>query len=185
MNTKTRIDFLEIGFWFLFLYRAHLEVFGYLEGVVESRKAGKTPSLYTRRQLCHALNTFVSLIIILFTSGENEVLSLDRLGSGSLEHFFGRARIRCYDVNTMKKMMTAFAGEACGRTVDSVCALTAEPSRAGGRPLALSAIHLPILRARCSSTVRRRSRHLSWDGPGLASHLPGYLRTHSFMHGKT
>jgi hypothetical protein len=66
------MDLFEIGFWFLFLYRAHLVAFGYPGGVAESRKARNTPSLYTRRLLCRALNTFVSLIIILFTPGTNE-----------------------------------------------------------------------------------------------------------------
>jgi hypothetical protein len=127
ITVTTRIDLLAIGFWFLFLYSERLQTFGYPHGVSESKRTGVTPSLYSRQQVRDALNTFVSLISILTSAGPDEYSALDRLGSGPLEHFFGRARIRCRDVNTMARMIEAFATEAWGRTVDSVLSLTAEP----------------------------------------------------------
>jgi hypothetical protein len=56
------------------------------------------------------MNTFLSLITII--QGPDSPLCLDRLGLGPLEHASGQARIRCHDVNTMNKTLSAFADRA-------------------------------------------------------------------------
>jgi hypothetical protein len=109
-NTKTRCHFLEIGFWFLSLYERLMHQVGLPRGITQKSVAGNRTSLYSNNQIRDGLNTFVSLISIIRES--RTALRLDRLGSDPLEHSFGQARTRCHDVNTMDKMLKAFAYKA-------------------------------------------------------------------------
>jgi hypothetical protein len=77
--------------------------------------------MYTDKQLFHALNIFTALISIIRTS--DGALRLNRLGSNSLEHAFGSARVRCHDVNTMKKMIDAFTNIELTRIAHSMFSL--------------------------------------------------------------
>jgi hypothetical protein len=126
-STATRIDFLEIGFWYLFEYDQRLTKFGYLTDVVEKMQAGRSHSLYTRQQMRDALNTFAALTIILRSTGDP--VCLNRLGSGPLEHAVGRGRILCHDVPTMKRLTASFATESWSLVVKTFLKLTAEPRR--------------------------------------------------------
>jgi hypothetical protein len=105
-STRTRVPLLEIGFWFLFIDRNHLKLFGYSPGVTQRKTDGTIARLYTTQQLRDALNTFITLIVILQHSADP--VCLNRLWSGPLEHVFGRGRIRCRDIITMRKMIKAF-----------------------------------------------------------------------------
>jgi hypothetical protein len=109
-NTRTRCDMLEIGFWFLFLYQELLATVGLPWGVVHKITSGRLASLYSADQLRDCLNSFISIIAMLRES--HTPICLNRLGSDPLEHSFGQARIRCWDVNTMEKMLAAFSFQA-------------------------------------------------------------------------
>jgi hypothetical protein len=109
-NTKTRRDFLEIGFWFQLIYERLLTQIGPPHGVGQKVSPVNYARLYTNEQLRDSLNDFASLLSIIRDS--LTPISLNRLGSDPLEHSFGQARIRCRDVNTMNKMLTAFADKA-------------------------------------------------------------------------
>jgi hypothetical protein len=113
-NTKTRCDLLETGCWFLVLYEQLLTAVKPPPGVTtnitkEARQSGPPPllTLYTPDQIRDGLNTFNSLISILRESPTP--ICLNRLGSDPLEHSFGQARTRGFDLNTMKKILEAFA----------------------------------------------------------------------------
>jgi hypothetical protein len=109
-NTKTRCHLLEIGFWFLFYYDRLLAAYKHPRGVTSKITEGNMATLYTPDQLRDGINTFFSLITLIRTSPT--AVKLDHLGSGPLEHAFGQGRIRCHDINTMNKMLAAFADRA-------------------------------------------------------------------------
>jgi hypothetical protein len=113
-TTKTRCDLLETGFWFLTLYGRLLVVVGPPAGLTQKIPKGADQTtcvtLFTNDQIRDGLNTLGSLIS---TIGESPTgICLNRLGSDPLEHSFGQARTRCEDVNTMDKMLKAFAYRA-------------------------------------------------------------------------
>jgi hypothetical protein len=129
-NTKTRCDLLETGFWFLFLYERLLIVVGPPRGVNQKipKEVGRfCVTLYTSDQIRDGLNTFASLISILRESPTP--VCLNRLGSDPLEHSFGQARMRCWDVNTMNKMLRAFAYKIEDISERSFMALLDAPRR--------------------------------------------------------
>jgi hypothetical protein len=126
-STRTRGALLNMGFWFLFIYRNHLKLFGYPPGVTQRKTDGKIANMYTTQQLRDALNTFIALIVILQHSINS--VCLNRLGSGPLEHGFGRAPIRCRDVITMKKIINAFTTDVTDLPIDKFLKLTVEPRR--------------------------------------------------------
>lgn len=126
-STATRAYLLEIGFWYLFCYHQLIADLGYPPGVSETIGSCPRPSLYTKQQIRDTLNTFVALIAVLRNSADP--LCLNRLGTGPLEHAFGRGRIRCHDVNTMKRLVASFAAENRAFVVDAFLALAAEPRR--------------------------------------------------------
>jgi hypothetical protein len=64
-STRTRLALVEIVFWFLFIYRNHLKLFGDPPRVTQKKADGKIASMYTTQQLRHALNTFIAPIVIL------------------------------------------------------------------------------------------------------------------------
>jgi hypothetical protein len=74
------------------------------------RRFDSRASLYSNSQLRDALNTFASFISIIRESPTP--VNLGNLGSDPLEHFFGKARVRCRDVNTMVATLRAFADKA-------------------------------------------------------------------------
>jgi hypothetical protein len=67
---------------------------------------GQPSQLYTRKQLRDAINIFIVLITIIWTSDDS--VALGRIGLSPLEHAFGNMRIRCRDVYTLEKMIVAF-----------------------------------------------------------------------------
>jgi hypothetical protein len=66
----------------------------------EKIRQEKCTTLYTRLQIRDALTILYSLIIVLRTS--NGSIRLDRIGSNRLEELFGKTRVWCRKVNTMK-----------------------------------------------------------------------------------
>jgi hypothetical protein len=100
-STRTRAALLAIGFWCLFIYRNHLKLFSYPPSVTQRKADGKIAGMYTAQQLRDALNTFITLVVILKHSVDP--VCLNRLESVPFEHAFGRTHIRCRDVITMKK----------------------------------------------------------------------------------
>jgi hypothetical protein len=100
ISTSTRVDLLEVGFWFLFIYSRLGEQPGFRVNAPVKISRDHTSHLYTDKQLFHALNTFIALISIIRTS--DSTVRLNRLGSNTLEYAFGSARGGCHDANTMK-----------------------------------------------------------------------------------
>jgi hypothetical protein len=101
-NTKTRVDLLEIRFWFLFLYQDLLASDKLPTGLAPKIRAGGIASLYSSDQPGDGMNASFSRIILVRSSPTP--VCIDRLGSGPLEHEFDHARMRCHDMNTLKKM---------------------------------------------------------------------------------
>jgi hypothetical protein len=62
---KTRLDLLEIGFWFLWLHSSLKRVCGHPDSVCEKIFGGRPAALYTSRQVCDALNALVSLMTVI------------------------------------------------------------------------------------------------------------------------
>jgi hypothetical protein len=121
-----RADLLEIGFWVL----SHFEkrtANNQFHKISERNATGGDLSLYTTAQLREALNTFVLLIILLRTC--LAPIYLNRIGSNPSEHTFGKARLRCRDVFTMGKMLTAFTSEALAAFANSFLEILASLCR--------------------------------------------------------
>jgi hypothetical protein len=103
ITARTRVELLEIGFWFLFFHWQLKSVLGDSPGVIKKITEGHETSLHQMSQLLDALNTFVSLIVLL--RGASNPVWLNRLGTGPLGHTFEKARIRYRNINTMSKMI--------------------------------------------------------------------------------
>jgi hypothetical protein len=84
-------------------------------------------SLYTNPQIRDALNTFIALIIVMTDSEVR--FSINRLGDNALEHAFGFARIRRHDVETMLRLLGAFAGRYMEGLMKHLLDSAAAPSR--------------------------------------------------------
>jgi hypothetical protein len=52
---------------------------------------------------------------------------LNRLGSNLLEHTFGKARIRCFDVNTIRRMIRGFTSKALPLSVNMSLQIASAP----------------------------------------------------------
>jgi hypothetical protein len=117
ITTRTWIELLEIGFWFLFFYWQLKSVLGDSPGVIEIIIEGREAILYRMSQLLDTLNAFLSLIVLLRDA--SGPVCLNRLGTVSLEHTFGKASIRYRDVSPISKIMDAFTSDALARAVDS------------------------------------------------------------------
>jgi hypothetical protein len=70
------------------------------ERIGQSRYA----TLYTGQQIRNALNMLYSLIVIIRNAPGP--IQLNRIGSNPLEHLFGKTQLRCWDVNTMKRLLS-------------------------------------------------------------------------------
>jgi hypothetical protein len=127
ISTRTRVELLETGFWFLYFHWRLKVRLGHPKGVVEKMTEGRNASLYRSEQLRDALNTFVALIVILRSS--SHPICLNRIGSNPLEHAFGKARTRCRDVNTMVKMLAAFTTDILSHSVEVCLDLATVPHR--------------------------------------------------------
>jgi hypothetical protein len=126
INTKTRGGYLEVGFWILVHTRGMKEACDARCGIVEAI-TGTSASLYLGEQLDHALNTFHALIRRLRSSTTR--ICLNRVGSNPLEHSFGKGRVRCKEINTMKKMEEAFVSEAFAQFAKGFLELLSAPRR--------------------------------------------------------
>jgi hypothetical protein len=115
-STRTRCHFFETAFWILFFYQNLLDIYPHPSNAMERIPKDKFALLYTTIQLRHALNTLYSLIVILRTSPHP--ICLNRIGSNPLEHLFGKARLRCRDVNVMKRFLSGIAAEFVKSEVD-------------------------------------------------------------------
>jgi hypothetical protein len=111
MSTATNLDLLDIGFWSFSVYDELLAERGRPPGVLDTSKDGHPATLYARQQVDDGWNTFVAVISIVRSSADP--LCLNRLGSNPLGHTFGRGRIRCRDVHTMRRLIHSFASERC------------------------------------------------------------------------
>jgi hypothetical protein len=106
-NTKTQCDLLETVYWFLELYEELLTKVGLPFGVTQKISPGGFASLYSKDELRDGLNTFMSLISIIRESPITIFPS--HLGSDPLEYAFSQMRVRCRDVNAIKKMLKTFS----------------------------------------------------------------------------
>jgi hypothetical protein len=128
ISTKTRLGLLEIGFWFLWLHSSLKRVCGHPHTVCEKIRYGRLPTSYRSRQVCDALNTLVSLMTAIRDSPTP--ILLNHLGSNPLEYAFGKARIRCSDVNTVRRIMRGFTSEALSLSVNTSLQIVSAPVRA-------------------------------------------------------
>jgi hypothetical protein len=78
-------------------------------GTKDKIHASGYATLYTCQQIRDALNTLYSLIVILQNS--DVPVRLNRIKSNALEHAFGKTRLRCCDINTMKNFVAGLATE--------------------------------------------------------------------------
>jgi hypothetical protein len=85
-------------------------------GLIEKTTEGREASLYRMNQLLDGLNTFVSLIVLLCDA--SSPVCLNRLGTGPQGHTFGKARIRCRNVDAMSKMIDTFTSDTLACAVD-------------------------------------------------------------------
>jgi hypothetical protein len=132
LSTEARLEILEVGFWVLFLYE-------YPDVIPEPPNNSAVPllrpkrcgddkhSLYTDWQFRDALNTFMSLIILIDVSWYT--FCLNRFGSNPLEHAFGHARIRCRDVNSMMRLIAGLSGDYSKIAIESFLSIAAAPNR--------------------------------------------------------
>jgi hypothetical protein len=84
--------------------------------VIEKITKGREASLCQMNQVLDALNTFVSLIVLLRDASSQ--VCLNRLRTGPLGHTFGKARIQCCYVNRMLKIIGTFIGDTLTRAID-------------------------------------------------------------------
>jgi hypothetical protein len=84
--------------------------------VIEKITIGRRARIDRAQQIRDVLNTFVSFITILRNS--DRFLCLDRIETNPLEDTFGKAPMRCLDVNTMKRLIGAFRSDALTHAVD-------------------------------------------------------------------
>jgi hypothetical protein len=104
-STKSRCDIFETAFWLLYFCRIILARYPHPPDTTERITPNKSASLYTTDQLRHALSTFYTLIVVLRNSWCP--ICLNRLGSNPLEHLFGKARLKCRNVNIIKRFLSA------------------------------------------------------------------------------
>jgi hypothetical protein len=132
LSTWERLDFLEVGFWMLFLYE-NPDFLPDPPNIMNltfprPRRCGNDQhSLYTKVQLRDSLNTFIALIILI--SSLDSRFCLNRFGSNPLEHAFGLARIRCRDINTMTRLIGALSRDYTIASIENFLSIAAVPKR--------------------------------------------------------
>jgi hypothetical protein len=99
----------ELAFWVLYFYQKLLENARLPPEIKEKIRGCWYTTLYTRQQIRDALNTLYALIVIL--RNLDAPACLNRIGSNPLEHAFGKARLRCRDIHTMKTFMSGLVAE--------------------------------------------------------------------------
>jgi hypothetical protein len=109
-NTKSRCELPETGYFFLKFYEKLIAQTRLARGVTQKIISGSVASLYSNSQLRYALNAFASFISIIRES--STPINRGYPGSDPLEHSSGHARACCRDVNTMVRMLRAFADKA-------------------------------------------------------------------------
>jgi hypothetical protein len=140
LSRASRADLLKIGFWVLY-YCEKLTVNHQLHEISERNATGCDLSLCTTTQLREVLNTFVSLITLLRTY--LTLICFNRMGSNPREHTFGKARLRCRDVFTMRKMLTAFTSEALAAFAHSFLEILASYCRLFWEEGILESVEVP------------------------------------------
>jgi hypothetical protein len=99
----------ELAFWVLYFYQKLLQNARLPPETKEKIRGCRYATLYTRQQIRDALNTLYSPIVIMQNS--DIPVRLNRIGSNPLEHAFGKARLRCRGIHTMKNFMLGPAAE--------------------------------------------------------------------------
>jgi hypothetical protein len=111
----------------LYFYRIILARYPHSPDTTERITLNKYASLYTTDQLRHALSTFYTLIVVLRNSSCPTYLN--RLGSSPLEYLFGKARLRCRNVNIMKRFLSGIGLDLLTAETDHFLGLTKVPKR--------------------------------------------------------
>jgi hypothetical protein len=91
------------------------------------RSRRQQDSLYTHAHVRDAFNTF--LVLVILGSDSTDLFCLNHMGSNPLEHKFGRARMRCWDVMTTEKLITGFRGDFMSHPRETFLRLGATPHR--------------------------------------------------------
>jgi hypothetical protein len=92
----------ETAFCLLYFYQKLLQTRQLPGDTKEKIHQARYAMLYTRQQIRDSLNTLYSIIVIMWNS--EGTIRLNGIGSNPLEHLFGRARMRCRDVNAMRTL---------------------------------------------------------------------------------
>jgi hypothetical protein len=201
ISTQTRIQLLEIGFWILYFYAypppptppsphgEHPQPSW--QDMAPRRAAAQQNSLFTNNQIRDSLNTFVALIIVM--SNSSEPFCINRLGSNPLEHVFGFARIRCHDVETMFRLLSAFADRLLHCSTGRLLRLAAAPRRrcsvgvdclavaAGGR----SIFNAPLQVIALSILIRTATPTMAGDPLGESQRVMPHWRELCLIPGFT
>jgi hypothetical protein len=98
-----------MAFYFLDFYHKLMEIMRLPLATKEKIGQGRYATLHTRLQIRDTLNMLCSLIIVLRTS--DDPIRLNRIGRNSFEHLFGKTRIRCREINTMKRFVSGLVEE--------------------------------------------------------------------------
>jgi hypothetical protein len=117
----------EIGFWVLLLSENPILVADPPNELTITfahprRCCDAKDSLYTRAQLHHAVDLFISLIVFIYRS--HGPFGLNQFRSNPLQHVFGHAHIRCQDVNTTKSRIAALSGPSAGARLAGFFSIT-------------------------------------------------------------
>jgi hypothetical protein len=107
--TFTRCNVFETAFWLLYFYQQLPQTRQLPRDTKEKIHQARYATLYTRQQIRDSLNTLYSIIVILRNS--EATIRLNRIGNIPPEHLFGRARIRCRDVNALMTLMHGLSAE--------------------------------------------------------------------------
>jgi hypothetical protein len=126
-STKTRCGIFETAFWLLCFYRIILARYPHPPDTTERITPNKHASLYTTDPRRHALSTFYTLIVVLRNS--SCPVCLNRLGSNPVEHLFGKARLKCRNVNMTKGFLSAIGLDLLTAEIDHLLGLIKAPKR--------------------------------------------------------
>jgi hypothetical protein len=98
-----------LTFWVLYLYQKLLQNARLPPETKEKIHGCRYAILYSRQQIREILDRLYALIVLLQDS--DVPVRLNRIGSSRLEHAFGKARLRCRDIHTLKNFMFGLAAE--------------------------------------------------------------------------
>jgi hypothetical protein len=99
----------ELAFWVLYFCKKLLQNARLPPETKERMRGCRYAILYTSHQIRDVLNAPYALIMILRNS--DVPVPLNRIGGNPLGHAFGKVRLRCRDIHTMKNFMSGLTAK--------------------------------------------------------------------------